>query len=94
MAKKKVSMFDRVLDNLDNCKGRLPDVADATGISYRTLQKITLREVKNPGVRTVELLDSYFDYVAKQREFPRKPVEVREPIQTRDIVEGIERSRQ
>jgi|TARA_R110000824_G_scaffold5654_1_gene25954 hypothetical protein len=71
MSQKKASMFDAVLENLDNCKGRLPDVADATGISYRSLQKITLRVVKNPGVRTVEVLDAYFDHVDKQREFQR-----------------------
>ncbi len=71
MAQKKVSMFDRVLNNLDNCKGRLPDVADATGISYRSLQKISLRVVKNPGVRTVEVLDAYFEHLDKQREFRR-----------------------
>tara|TARA_R110001599_G_scaffold337722_1_gene556302 strand:- start:949 stop:1164 length:216 start_codon:yes stop_codon:yes gene_type:complete len=71
MAQKKASMFDAVLENLDNCKGRLPDVADATGISYRSLQKISLRVVKNPGVRTVEVLDAYFDHVDKQREFQR-----------------------
>jgi|TARA_R110000822_G_scaffold45278_1_gene121184 hypothetical protein len=71
MSQKKASMFDRVLNNLDNCKGRLPDVADATGISYRSLQKISLRVVKNPGVRTVEVLDAYFDHLDKQREFQR-----------------------
>ena len=71
MAPKKASMFDAVLENLDNCKGRLPDVADATGISYRSLQKISLRVVKNPGVRTVEVLDAYFDHLDKQREFQR-----------------------
>ena len=71
MSQKKASMFDAVLENLDNCKGRLPDVADATGISYRSLQKITLRVVKNPGVRTVEVLDAYFEHLDKQREFQR-----------------------
>jgi hypothetical protein len=71
MAHKKASMFDRVLNNLDASKGRLPDVAKATGISYRSLQKISLRIIKNPGVRTVEVLDAYFDHLDQQREFQR-----------------------
>ena len=53
-------MLDYVLMRLDASKGRLPSIAADTGISYRTLQKISLREVTNPGVQHVQTLYDYF----------------------------------
>jgi hypothetical protein len=53
-------MYAYVLARLDASKGSLPSVAVATGISHRSLEKIARRVVKNPGVHTVEKLNTYF----------------------------------
>lgn len=58
-------MLDYVIAELDARKGRLPEVAKATGISYRTLQKIHQRVVKNPGVTHIQHLHDYFRAQAK-----------------------------
>jgi predicted transcriptional regulator len=56
-------MFDFVLGKLDQCKGQLPRVATESGVPYRTLQKIVSREIKDPGVSTVQKL---YDYLHDQ----------------------------
>lgn len=52
-------MFDFVLGKLDQRKGQLPRVASESGVPYRTLQKIVSREIKDPGVSTVQKLYDY-----------------------------------
>jgi len=49
-----------VLDKLDRSKGTLPKVAEESGVSYRTLQKIASGETKDPGVTVVQTLYDYF----------------------------------
>jgi hypothetical protein len=53
-------MLEFVLGQLDSRKGSLPDVASGSGVPYRTLQKIASREIKDPGVSTVQKLADYF----------------------------------
>lgn len=53
-------MLDYVLQRLDASKGRLPTVAEASGVPYRTLQKISLRQIRDPGVTTVQKLYDHF----------------------------------
>lgn len=54
------SMHDFVVAKLQACKGRWRMVADKTGISKRTIEKIARREIKDPGVSLIERLASYF----------------------------------
>jgi hypothetical protein len=53
-------MLEYVLEQLDASKGQLPTIATASGVPYRTLQKISFRTVKDPGVSTVQKLYDYF----------------------------------
>jgi catabolite regulation protein CreA len=54
------SMLDYVVDALNATKREDEVVAKATGISKWTLRKIRIREIDNPGVKTVEPLYHYF----------------------------------
>lgn len=54
------SIYQYVLDQLESAKGTWPEVAEDTGVSRRTIEKIARREVKNPGVSHIETLASYF----------------------------------
>ena len=53
-------MFSYVLAQLELSKGALPQVANESGVPYRTLQKIASGETKDPGVCTVQKLYDYF----------------------------------
>lgn len=53
-------MLEYVLERLDASRGRLPEVAEGAGISYRTLQKISQRIIRDPGVSNVQKLYDYF----------------------------------
>jgi transcriptional regulator with XRE-family HTH domain len=54
------SIHDYVLRSLEASKGRWASVAEATGVSKRTLEKIARREIRDPGVSHVEKLARYF----------------------------------
>lgn len=54
------SIFDYVLGKLQDSKGKWADVADGSGVSYRTLEKIARREIKDPGISHVQKLADYF----------------------------------
>lgn len=54
------SIYQYVLDRLEDSKGRWPAVAQATGMSRRTIEKIARQEVKDPGVSHIEKLAAYF----------------------------------
>jgi len=62
------SIYQYVLDQLQDSKGAWPSVARATGISRRTIEKIARQEVKDPGVSLIEKLASHF------RAQPSKPI--------------------
>lgn len=49
-----------VLGQLERCKGRLPRVAEGSGVPYRTLQKIVSGETRDPRVGVVQKLVDYF----------------------------------
>jgi hypothetical protein len=54
------SIYQFVLDGLQETKGEWPAVSEATGISIRTIEKIARREVEDPGVSKIEILAAYF----------------------------------
>lgn len=55
-------MIDYVRRHLDDAKERrkLPIVAEASGVPYRTLQKIASGETQNPRIQHVQALHDYF----------------------------------
>jgi len=54
------SIYQYVLDQLQDAKGEWPAVAEATGMSRRTIEKIARQEVRDPGVSHIEKLAGYF----------------------------------
>lgn len=54
------SIYQYVLDQLQEVKGNWPAVAEESGISLRTIEKIARREVEDPGVSKIERLAAYF----------------------------------
>ena len=54
------SIFEYVLGKLQSTKGKWSEVADGSGVSYRTLEKIARGETKDPGVLNIEKLAKYF----------------------------------
>lgn len=68
------SMYQYVLDQLSLAKGSWPSVAEATGIPYRTIEKIGRQETKDPGVSSIETLASYF-----RAQTPKNPVRQHAP---------------
>lgn len=54
------SIYTYVLNQLEASKGRWPVVAEGSGVSIRTLEKIARREIADPGVSHVEKLAAYF----------------------------------
>lgn len=55
-----MNMHDYVVEKLGEWKYRRPEVAQATGISLRSIEKIARREIENPGVKHVQALYDYF----------------------------------
>jgi hypothetical protein len=62
-----MSDYQYVLDQLSRTKGRWPSIAQATGVPYRTLEKIGRQESKNPGVNHIEKLAGYFRSIVAKR---------------------------
>jgi transcriptional regulator with XRE-family HTH domain len=54
------SLHDFVITKLQEAKGSWPSIAEATGVSNRTIQKIASREINDPGVSHIEKLAKYF----------------------------------
>lgn len=54
------SMYELVLERLQEQKGSWPAIADGSGVSLRTIEKIARREIKDPGVSHIEKLASFF----------------------------------
>lgn len=54
------SIYEFVLHQLQASKGSWRAVADGSGVSLRTLEKIARKEIANPGVIHIEKLASYF----------------------------------
>jgi len=54
------SIYQFVMDRLQQSKGQWPKVAKASGVPKRTLEKIARREIVDPGVSHIEALADYF----------------------------------
>lgn len=54
------TIHDYVVDQLQAAKGQWSRVAEDTGMSKRTIEKIARREVKDPSVSFIERLNKYF----------------------------------
>lgn len=54
------SIYEYVMAELQAAKGRWPTVADGSGVSARTIEKIARREIEDPGVSHIEKLARYF----------------------------------
>ncbi len=54
------TLHDYVLSELASSKGNWVAIAEATGVSHRTIDKIARREIKDPGVSHIEKLAKYF----------------------------------
>lgn len=53
-------MHEFVLSELEARKGTWPAIAESTGLSRRTIEKIARREIKDPGVSHIEALARHF----------------------------------
>lgn len=53
-------MHEFVLTELEARKGTWPSIAESTGLSRRTIEKIARREIKDPGVSHIEALATHF----------------------------------
>lgn len=53
-------MHEFVIKGLQRTKGSWRDVAEGSGVPYRTIEKIARRETPNPGIAHVERLARYF----------------------------------
>lgn len=56
----KQSLYEFVISRLQDSKGTWPAIAEATGVSNRTIQKIASGEIADPGVSHIEKLAAYF----------------------------------
>jgi len=54
------SIYEFVMDQLQQSKGQWPRVAKGAGVPKRTLEKIARREIADPGVSHIEALAAYF----------------------------------
>jgi transcriptional regulator with XRE-family HTH domain len=54
------SIYAFVLGELERAKGTWPRVAEGSGVSQRTIEKIARREIQDPGVSHIEKLARYF----------------------------------
>lgn len=61
------TIYQTVMVALERYRGDLPRVATATGVPYRTLQKISRGEVDDPRVGT---LQPVIDWLTEQGDLP------------------------
>lgn len=59
------SIHQYVLEQLQAYKGQWRIVAEESGLSRRTIEKIARREIPDPGVSKIETLAAYF--VAREK---------------------------
>jgi transcriptional regulator with XRE-family HTH domain len=60
------SLFAYILRQLEEWKGKWQAVADGSGVSYRTLEKIARGETVDPGIKTCEKLADFFRANSKE----------------------------
>ncbi len=72
------SIYEYVLEQLQQAKGDWPAIAKGTEISLRTIEKIARREVKDPGVSRIEKLAAYFRGRDSQESSSDQPASPRE----------------
>lgn len=53
-------IYEYVLRNLEAAKGTWAQVAEGSGVSKRTLEKIARKEIVDPGVSHIQKLADYF----------------------------------
>lgn len=56
-----------VISRLHATKGSWPAIAEATGVSIRTIQKIASGEIEDPGVSHIEKLAGHFREQTQQQ---------------------------
>jgi transcriptional regulator with XRE-family HTH domain len=56
----KQPIYDFVMDQLAAARGRWPEVAEGSGVSRRTIEKIARGEIADPGVSHIQKLHDYF----------------------------------
>lgn len=61
------SMHAFVISRLQAAKGNWPAIAEATGVSIRTIQKIASGEIEDPGVSHIEKLAGHFREQSRQQ---------------------------
>jgi transcriptional regulator with XRE-family HTH domain len=54
------SIYEFVMAKLQATKGKWREVADGSGVSARTIEKIARKEIADPGVSHIEKLANYF----------------------------------
>lgn len=62
-----MSMYEFVIDRLENSGRTYQEVADGSGVSKRTVEKIARKEIKDPGVSHIEALARYFRALAEAK---------------------------
>jgi len=58
------NIYDFVMAKLQESKGRWARVANGSGVSRRTLEKIARKEIQDPGVSHILKLADYFKKAA------------------------------
>jgi hypothetical protein len=78
------TMLEYVLVQLWAVKGRWPEIAEASGVPLRTLEKIARKESPDPRVSSVQALFDYFrsQPVVPPPEAPRIPSVAVEPARS------------
>ncbi len=61
------SIYAFVISELQAAKGGWPSIAEETGMSLRTIEKIARREIEDPGVSHIEKLAGYFREQSSKR---------------------------
>jgi hypothetical protein len=54
------SIYEYVLQQLELAKGAWADIATATGVPLRSIEKIARKEWENPGVKHIDTLAAHF----------------------------------
>jgi len=67
------SLYEFVMRELEASKGTWPEVAEGSGVSHRTVEKIARREIADPGVSHVEKLAAYFRRTREPHRGERQP---------------------
>lgn len=62
------NIHEYVLKHLEAAKGRWTEVADGSGVSKRTLEKIARGEIEDPGVSHVQKLADYFHSIEARQQ--------------------------